>query len=154
MRIWVSVVAATALAAGVVGACTSEAGGDVGAPCAVDTDCSGDLICDEHQGAGSCQEPHGHGEDTEGDSEGETEHEDTEHDHDSGSETGHHDTDDDHADSSSGGTGGTGAATTTGDPTTGGAVDDECAMYCDCMQTTCSQYDAYPFVDRAGCMDY
>jgi hypothetical protein len=38
----------------------------VGAPCESDVDCEGDLTCDVHDGQGTCQEAHGHG-DTHGD---------------------------------------------------------------------------------------
>lgn len=41
-------------------ACNDD-GGDVGAPCNEDADCSSELICDVHEGQGSCQEPHDHG---------------------------------------------------------------------------------------------
>jgi hypothetical protein len=33
---------------------------DVGKPCEKDEDCAGDLVCDVHDGRGSCQEPHDH----------------------------------------------------------------------------------------------
>ncbi len=32
----------------------------VDAPCDADTDCDGTLICDVHEGEGSCQAPHEH----------------------------------------------------------------------------------------------
>jgi len=59
-------------------ACSDD--GDVGAPCSEDADCADGLVCDEHDGQASCQEPHGHegGEDTEH-AETEAETEDTEH---------------------------------------------------------------------------
>ncbi len=61
-------------------ACTSS---DVGKACDKQTDCGGDLICDVHDGKGTCQEPHSHegGED------------DTAH-HDSEDTAHHHDSDD------------------------------------------------------------
>lgn len=79
-------------------ACNGDDGGDVGAPCNVASDCASGLVCDVHDGQGSCQEPHGHesGEET---AHGETEHGETDHHatgHDSGSgghdsgESGHH----------------------------------------------------------------
>ena len=82
-------------------ACSGDDGGDVGAPCNVDDDCAAGLVCDEHEGQASCQEPHGHGET------GETEHDDTEHE-----ATGHEDTEHEHASESGGDhdTGGTGHA--------------------------------------------
>lgn len=72
-------------------ACNGDGGGDVGAPCNVETDCASGLICDEHEGQASCQEPHGHeeGEDTAHETEHETEHAETEHEH--ASESGGHD---------------------------------------------------------------
>ena len=33
---------------------------DIGKVCNSKEDCSGDLICDVHDGKGTCQEPHGH----------------------------------------------------------------------------------------------
>lgn len=33
---------------------------DIGKACDKAEDCSGDLICDVHDGKGTCQEPHGH----------------------------------------------------------------------------------------------
>ena len=35
-------------------------GTDVGAPCDKDDQCGGDLICDVHDGKGTCQTPHEH----------------------------------------------------------------------------------------------
>jgi len=49
-------VAAVALAG-----CDAEAT-DVGKPCEVKSDCAGTLICDVHEGRGSCQENHMHSE--------------------------------------------------------------------------------------------
>jgi hypothetical protein len=57
---------------GVAAGCTSNS--NIGNPCDKDDQCGGDLICDFHEGKGTCQEPHGH------DTAGETE--DTEHEHD------------------------------------------------------------------------
>lgn len=34
--------------------------GELGAPCIEDRDCKPELICDMHDGRGSCQEPHDH----------------------------------------------------------------------------------------------
>jgi hypothetical protein len=33
---------------------------EIGTPCESDEDCSGDLLCDVHEGQGTCQEPHDH----------------------------------------------------------------------------------------------
>lgn len=33
---------------------------EIGTPCDVDDDCSGDLVCDIHEGQGTCQETHAH----------------------------------------------------------------------------------------------
>ncbi len=71
-------------------ACGDDEGGSVGAPCNVDSDCASGLICDEHEGQASCQEPHGHDE-GEGTAH-ETEHAETEHATGHDSDTGHHDT--------------------------------------------------------------
>ena len=38
----------------------SGGGGELGAVCEVDTDCSEGLICDAHDEGSTCQEPHGH----------------------------------------------------------------------------------------------
>jgi hypothetical protein len=74
-------------------ACGGDDGGDVGAPCNVDADCASGLVCDEHEGQASCQDPHGHeeGEDTAHASEtGHGTAEDTAHASESGGhETGH-----------------------------------------------------------------
>ena len=43
----------------------------IGVACEKDSDCADGLICDVHDGVGTCQEEHGH----------ETDGEDTEHDH-------------------------------------------------------------------------
>jgi hypothetical protein len=34
--------------------------GELGAPCIEDKDCRPELVCDIHDGRGSCQKPHGH----------------------------------------------------------------------------------------------
>lgn len=41
-------------------ACTSESS-KIGSPCDNAEQCGGDLICDIHEGKGTCQEPHDHG---------------------------------------------------------------------------------------------
>lgn len=133
-----------ALIGGLAGACNSGAGG-VGAPCETTEDCEGELICDEHDGQASCQEPHGHGDET------------TEHDHASGSETGHgHDsasgTGHAHDSGSEAGTGAdTGLATDSGDDATSGASV-ECEAYCGCLTMYCSEYEAHPHADEAACL--
>lgn len=38
----------------------SDEGGDIGAPCELEEDCAAGLICDDHDGQGSCQEEHDH----------------------------------------------------------------------------------------------
>ncbi len=34
--------------------------GELGSPCVEDRDCKAELICDMHDGRGSCQKPHDH----------------------------------------------------------------------------------------------
>ena len=151
MRTWTTI-CGTLASIGFTVACTSSGAGGVGAPCETKADCEGELVCDEHEGQASCQEPHGHG----GDSEGTTEHAHesegtTEHAHDSGS-TGHaHDSGSttEHADSGS--TTGT-ASSEDGSTTTGGGVSAECEAYCGCLTKSCSEYEAYPHVDEAACL--
>lgn len=42
-------------------ACSGEDdGGELGAPCVQDEDCSDELVCDIHDERGSCQKPHDH----------------------------------------------------------------------------------------------
>lgn len=43
-------------------ACDDAAG--IGSPCATKADCDDDLICDIHDGQGTCQQDHGHEDDT------------------------------------------------------------------------------------------
>lgn len=66
----------------------------IGTPCDNAAQCGGDLICDVHDGQGTCQEPHDHGDDHAS----ETDHhatEDTEHHATEPTEaTGHHATED------------------------------------------------------------
>ena len=40
--------------------CEEEEEGEIGSPCESDEDCADDLICDEHDGEGTCQEEHEH----------------------------------------------------------------------------------------------
>ncbi len=55
---------AVALMLGSLGAWGCDpAQADIGKPCEQKSDCAGALICDEHDGRGSCQEAHTHGED-------------------------------------------------------------------------------------------
>lgn len=42
-------------------------GGGVGSPCDVDENCESGLVCDIHDGRGSCQEPHEHDDSETGD---------------------------------------------------------------------------------------
>lgn len=42
---------------------------NIGTPCDVASDCGGGLICDVHDGKGTCQEPHDHSGETEGETE-------------------------------------------------------------------------------------
>ncbi len=44
----------------------------IGAPCYTESDCPESLICDFHQGKGSCQQGHLHGDTDGGETEGET----------------------------------------------------------------------------------
>ncbi len=145
--------------------CDGADGGAIGAPCNTADDCEGDLICDEHNGQASCQQPHSHG-DTDSSSTGsgetghshdtqsghdtehaDTEHADTEHADTEPADTEHADTehaDTEHADTEH-------AGTQTGDATdTSG--EDLCAAFCGCMETACVSYDAYPYADTAACM--
>lgn len=41
-------------------AAACEGDPDLGKPCDKDEDCEGELICDVHDGQGTCQEEHGH----------------------------------------------------------------------------------------------
>lgn len=41
------------------GACEGE-DDELGTPCETDDECSGELICDVHDGKGTCQHDHGH----------------------------------------------------------------------------------------------
>lgn len=52
---------ASAALLGVVAGCDAEAS-DVGKPCEQKSDCAGYLICDIHEGRGSCQSEHQHDE--------------------------------------------------------------------------------------------
>jgi hypothetical protein len=78
-------------------ACTSS---DIGKACDKQADCGGELICDVHDGKGTCQEAHGHeaGETTsQHDSDDTTHHESEATDHDATAHdepTGHHDSED------------------------------------------------------------
>ncbi|WAS94798.1 hypothetical protein [Nannocystis punicea] len=59
--------------------CTSESS-KIGTPCDNAEQCGGDLICDVHEGKGTCQEPHDHGTAGETDDHHETEtHETDDH---------------------------------------------------------------------------
>ncbi len=129
---------------GILGACDSGSSGAVGAPCNTADDCDGDLICDEHNGQASCQEPHGH----------------------TGSEgsTSEGSTSEDPTSSTEPATTGEASSSSTGDPQTDGSsssgggssetgADTElCEAFCGCMDLSCSAYDAYPYADTAACM--
>lgn len=67
-------------------ACQSDA--DIGKPCEKPDQCAEGLICDVHDGKGTCQEPHGH------DDAGETAAGTDDH----ASSDHHHDSDHDHGD--------------------------------------------------------
>ena len=49
------------LLGGLVGMSVGCEGGGIGSPCATIEDCDGELVCDIHDGQGTCQEEHGHG---------------------------------------------------------------------------------------------
>jgi hypothetical protein len=49
---------AIGLGLALLGACEED--DEIGTPCETAEDCSGDLICDVHDGQGTCQEAHGH----------------------------------------------------------------------------------------------
>ncbi len=53
------IVLATLSAGVLIGACQDE-DDEIGTPCDTDDDCSSELICDVHEGQGTCQEPHDH----------------------------------------------------------------------------------------------
>ena len=57
----------------------------IGKPCDKDEQCSDDLVCDFHDGKGTCQEPHGH--DSASEATGTTA--DSDHHHHTSSSTGH-----------------------------------------------------------------
>lgn len=118
-------------------ACTNSS--KVGAPCNVNEDCGGDLICDFHEGKGSCQQDHehsagesdAHASESHGTTQGHVttgEHGTTSHEH----PTSEH--------------GETHHAATTGDD-----VAAACATYCACLQDSCSAHDQFPHADLAAC---
>lgn len=100
----------------------------VGSPCDKDEQCGGDLICDFHDGKGTCQEPHDHG------SAGGTHHESS-----SGAEPTSGTT---HAHATEGH--GTGSGTT-------GSPEVSCADYCACLQMHCASHGQFPHADVAAC---
>jgi hypothetical protein len=55
-----SLLAASLLLGSLVGIFACEVEPGLGSPCATTEDCSGDLICDIHDGQGTCQVDHGH----------------------------------------------------------------------------------------------
>lgn len=59
-RSWLTSLSLTlALGLGTLLGC-EEHDDEIGTPCETAEDCSGDLICDIHEGQGTCQEPHDH----------------------------------------------------------------------------------------------
>jgi len=129
--------------------CDSDSGA-VGAPCNTADDCQGDLICDVHNGQGSCQEPHGH---TAGESDTDSDDASTSSDTTDPATS----TTADPSESSSGTT----ADESTGPSETSSTTDASetsgdtalCEAFCGCMAATCSGYDAYPYADEAACLD-
>lgn len=138
MRTWITTCGALGWLAGLAVACGSQGG--IGAPCESNDDCEGELVCDEHDGQASCQEPHGHGDDGGSGSAG---------------SSGAGQTDD--AGSSTGSAHDTGSSTAhahdTGDASTTGGAADDCAAFCGCMTAHCSGFEAYPYADEAACLD-
>ncbi len=154
-----------------VGACDSGGPGAVGAPCESADDCSGDLICDEHDGQASCQVEHGHGEsesesesesdhehesesDSHEDSEGHDTHEETHgedtdgHEHETEGhehETEGHETEGHGTDPQETEGSGSGSETSEG----GDAL---CEAFCGCMAESCASFDGYPYADEVACM--
>jgi hypothetical protein len=124
--------------------CDAGGPGAVGAPCNTADDCEGNLICDEHNGQGSCQEPHGHSEG--GDETGEPTTSDP-----ATSTTADPDPSDTEGSSTTGeGTSGSTTDAESSSSTSGGS--EICEAFCGCMQTACSSFDAYPYADEAACM--
>lgn len=129
--------------------CDSGGPGAVGAPCNTADDCEGSLICDVHNDQGSCQEPHGHGGETEDSSDGSgtTSTTDTP---DPATSTSTTDTPSETSGTTSGGDE---SSSSGGDESsTSGGSSELCAAFCGCMTATCSSYDAYPYADEAACM--
>jgi hypothetical protein len=136
------------LAVGVLWACDLANDG-IGAPCESDADCGSGLVCDVHDGRGSCQRPHGH--DDGGSSTSTTTSTSTS-------------TTDTTASSETGETGGTGGTADTGAMATdtgamatdtgqtGGAPAQDCLGYCACLVDTCSGFAGYPHADIGECM--
>lgn len=124
-----------------------EQGGTIGSPCEQASDCNGDLICDVHDGQGSCQEPHGHsGSDSDSDSDSS----------DAGSESDSSSSGSDTSEPAS--TTSDGSGSTSGDPqtttaTTGGMLS-PCEMLCDCLELNCAEQEEYPFSDTTTCLDW
>ncbi|MDC0717905.1 hypothetical protein POL25_13445 [Nannocystis sp. bb15-2] len=87
--------------------CTSQS--NIGNPCDKAEQCGDGLICDFHDGKGTCQEPHGHG--TDGETADTADTDDHSHETDDHS----HETDDHSTDSTSSGTGPTEATTEHGE---------------------------------------
>lgn len=107
-------------------------GSEVGAPCDKDEQCGGDLICDVHEGKGTCQTPHEHvsgGAGTTGAATDPT-----------GGSTSTATTG-----ATTGTTGGSTAASTTE------AVDELCMDYCACLEAHCAALGQFPHADAAAC---
>lgn len=143
MRTWITIAGMLGWSACLAVACGGAGG--LGAPCETNDDCQGELVCDEHDGQSSCQEPHDHGEDA-GSETGAASSSDTGQAHDTAAETGQ-----DAGSETSGSS--TGHAHDTGNTTTGGGATGDCEAFCGCMTAHCSQYEAYPYADEAACMD-
>lgn len=133
-------------------ACDPGGAGDLGAPCESAADCAGDLICDEHEGQGSCQKPHDHGETGDDSTTGDSDSDPTT----DPSTTDPSTTDDaTTSDATTGGpeeTSGGSTSGSTGEPgTTGGGVSAECEALCSCVAAGCSSFGGYPFADDEAC---
>lgn len=81
-RRWTALAWLVAMAMGVGGGCSEDASDNVGAPCESADDCAQGLICDVHDGQGTCQDNHDHdGDETGMEDETGDEHEHDDHGH-------------------------------------------------------------------------
>ena len=146
MRRLVGSAFALMLGSSAVTAC-DEQGGTIGSPCEEASDCNDGLICDVHDGQGSCQQPHGHsGSDSDSDSDSDPS--------DAGSQSGSSDSDtSDPSTTTSDGTDSTSGETDTGAETTGGVLS-PCEMLCECLELNCAEQAEYPFADTAACLNW